>query len=225
MFVCTGREPQQKKASTTPGWTRSPIPTLTRTSTLGRPPLWTSRRRASRSRSPRARLPPPSWTWSGRTSCARVRVSWRRAVTPSPSASPPSPRGLRYSRSWSAERRFTGGERLNEFKLHGADAECQWACSFLVLIGLRATLYGCCMPASTAVMSASWAVCILIPLRVCVWIIHASLCWFMIARKECERNEDAGGKEREKTHKGFVAGLHCCLKSDRTELGSAWHCG
>lgn len=39
-----------------------------------------------------------------------------------------------------------GGERLSKFKLHRADTESQWACSFLVW--LRAMLYGCCMPAA-----------------------------------------------------------------------------
>lgn len=120
VFVWTGREPQQKKASATPGWTPTPISIPARTSTRWKRRLWTSPRRASRSPTPRARLAPPSWTWLGRTSCTPVRASWRRDVLPSPSASPPLPRGLKSSRSWCAESASVGQERLS-WQLLGPD--------------------------------------------------------------------------------------------------------
>lgn len=106
VFVCAGREPRQKNASITPGWTRIP----TRTSTRG--PRWTSTRWASRS--PRAPLRPPSRDWSSDlTSYVRGKASWRRAATPSLLASPRSSRGLKSSRGWRADPRRGGRDWMH----------------------------------------------------------------------------------------------------------------
>lgn len=171
-----------------PGWTRYPIPIPTRTSTPGH--LWMSQRRASRSQSLRAQLPPLSWVWLG-TSYAQARVNWKQAVMPSPSVSLPSPRGLRYNRNWSAEPHLTDGERLKELKLHGADAESQWACSFSVLIWIMAMLYGCCMPAAGCFYCCDVCElgCVVSHLRVRVSLNNA--CYSVLISYDDRRNEDA----------------------------------
>lgn len=142
VFVCAGREPLQKNASITPGWTR--IPTPTHTSTWG--PRWTSTRWASPSRSPRAPLRPPSRDWSSYlTSYVRGKASWRQVATPSLLASPRSSRGLKYRRGWSADprcgRRDSMRSNSTEQMLGASEA-----CRFLVSSCTRTMRCGCFLP-------------------------------------------------------------------------------
>lgn len=224
VFVCTGRGPQQKNASITPGWT--PIPTPTRTFTTGRLPLWTSQKRVSPSPSPRARLHPPSWTSSGRISGARGKVSWRQAAMPSPSASPLSARGPKSSRSWFANWCFTGGKRLGKCKLHGPNPEnlqtlgfdpnqdrvrwLQYAWLFLLLQGLWAEL---CIV---------WYLCVWAFVTVLNYTCY-SLLVRMIVQKECERAEDAGQRSgREQGLCCRTALLPYVMNLNSAQLNTGW---
>jgi len=106
--------------------------------------------------------------------------------------------------------RYQVNSHSAEWTLDASEPASSWSCSEPGPCSMAAV----CLAASTAVMPVSWSVCV----AVCLDHKRNSVLIVIIAQEKYGRDDGEGSG---KTHKDFAARLHCCLKSDRTEVDPA----